>query len=104
MTSKQKWFLIILMIASTLLLTHKSVRTYWKKKQYLKELETQLTELQDGNKSLTLQIERIKVDPRITEQHARRELGLIQPGEIEYRFMREISGKESSNKNKNESN
>lgn len=81
-----KWILFIV-IAVLFLFSNQSFRTYWQKKRYLAKLERDLKEIQLENKKLKMEIHRIETDPRIIEQHARRELGLIQPGEIEYRFI-----------------
>ena len=81
-----KW-LIIGLCALGLFLSSEGTRSYWKRKRYLKELQTRLENLRTSNKNLALEVERFKSDPRAIEQVARRELGLIQPGEIEYRFV-----------------
>ena len=70
-----------------LFVTSQWSRFYWQKKRELKELRAELEQLKQSNTMLAAEVERQKTDPRAIEQVARRELGLIQPGEIEYRFM-----------------
>lgn len=81
-----RWFLAALVLIG-FFLSSENVRTYWKKKQQLKRMEKNLAQIREQNQQLSMEIQRIKMDPRIIEQYARTELGLIQPGEIEYRFM-----------------
>ena len=81
-----KWIVFIFIVV-LFLFSNQSFRTYWQKKRYLAKLERNLKEIRLENKKLKMEIHRIETDPRIIEQHARRELGLIKPGEIEYRFI-----------------
>ena len=81
-----KWALIILG-ALVLFLSSEGTRTYWKRRKVLNELEQKLEQIRQTNKNLVLEIDRLQNDPRAAEQIARKELGLIQPGEIEYRFV-----------------
>ncbi len=84
---KKYWKWIACAIVVLGLLTSEGVRTYWQRKQALRQLERRLEDLRLSNKTVTMEIERLKNDPNAIEQVARRDLGLIQPGEIEYRFV-----------------
>jgi cell division protein FtsB len=84
--SRWKWAFAAL-AAAGFFLSNEGTRSYWKRKRYLKELEARLEEIRASNKNLEHEIARFQNDPRAVEQLARRELGLIQPGEIEYRFV-----------------
>ena len=88
--SSARWLLIGL-VALVFFLTSEGTRSYWKRKRYLKELEETLAELKSINKKLALDIELFRTDPRALEQIARKELGLIHPGDIEYLFVVERS-------------
>ncbi len=83
-----RWKFYLLAFAGVMLfVTSQWSRFYWQKKRELKELRAELEQLKQSNTMLAAEVERLKTDPRAIEQVARRELGLIQPGEIEYRFM-----------------
>jgi cell division protein FtsB len=84
-----RWRWALALAALGLLLSSDAVRTYWKRKVTLGRLEKSLSELRRKNQALEDEVRRLKTDPRLMERHARRELGLIQPGEIEYRFIKE---------------
>ena len=83
--------MLLVACAAGLFLSSEGTRSYWKRKRYLKELQTKLEDLRASNKNLAQEVERFKHDPRAIERIARRDLGLIQPGEIEYRFVVERS-------------
>ncbi len=87
-----KWLLIGLVLLG-LFFSSEGSRSYWKRKKYLKNLTHQLSELKTSNDNLTREIGRLKTDPRAIEKIARSELGLIKPGEVEYRFVVERSSK-----------
>lgn len=81
-----EWILLIL-VAIGFFLFSKGTRSYWNQKKYLGELQKKIKETHLKNEKLALEIHHLKTDPKAIEQIARRELGLIQPGEIEYRFV-----------------
>ena len=86
MSARWKWVLAIAAVAG-FFLSSDGVRNFWQRKRSLRRLEDKLEEMRRGNQNLASEIHRIKTDTKVMEQYARRELGLIQPGEIEYRFM-----------------
>ena len=86
MRKNLKW-VVLLFLAVGISVTSGGIRSYWKNKRQFKQLEKELAELRDSNKVLEQELRRIKNDPRIAEQIARSELGLMKPGEIEYRFV-----------------
>ena len=57
----------------------------------MKNLEQKLSNLKASNENLAREVERLKTDPRALERIARKDLGLIKPGEMEYRFVLERS-------------
>ena len=85
-----RW-VIVAAAAAGIFLASKGNRTYWQRKSHLRDLEKELVEIRVSSKNLSQEIRRLKTDPRALEQAARRELGLIQPGEIEYRFVMQKS-------------
>jgi len=83
-----RWIWAIAVVtAACLLLSNDSIKGYFYKKRQLRRLQKQLEEMKAANKNLSFEIRRIKQDPRVLEEHARKELGMLQPGEIEYRFV-----------------
>ena len=68
-------------------MSSEGTRSYWKRKRHLNNLQNKLAELKVSNDRMTLEIERLKSDPRAIERIARSELGLLKPNEIEYRFV-----------------
>ena len=80
-----KWILIGL-AALGFYLSSEGSRSYWKRKRALNRLEQKLSEMKTSNDRLSQEISRLKTDPRAIEEIARSKLGLIKPGEIEYRF------------------
>lgn len=91
MKGKWKWLLAGLVILG--FLSSGTIRTYWQRKVALRKLQAKLADLKHENKELSQELQRLKTDPRVIEQVARRDLGLIQPGEIEYRFVVQKSDK-----------
>ena len=87
-----KWIVLGLLVLG-LFLSSEGSRSYWKRKRHLKELQAKLEQARAENKSLAQEVQRLETDPRAIEQIARRVLGMIQPGEIEYRFVSENSPK-----------
>ena len=81
-----KWTLIGLGLLG-LYLSSDGSRSYWKRKRTLKHLDRKLADLKESNDNLSLEISRLKSDPRAIEKIARNDLGLIRPGEVEYRFV-----------------
>ena len=82
---RKAWILVGLVLVGAFLSSEGS-RSYWKRKRHLKHLEQKLSELKISNDNLSREIERLQSDPRAIERIARSELGLLKPGEIEYRF------------------
>ena len=81
-----RWVLLGLLLAG-LFFSSEGSRSYWKRKKHLRHMEQKLTEIKASNHSLALEVERLKSDPRAIERIARSELGLMKPGEVEYRFV-----------------
>jgi cell division protein FtsB len=87
MSARWRWILAGCVLFLVLALTSKSARSYREKRKVLQELEEKFAQIQTTNKNLAGEIAKLKTDPWAVERIARRELGLIQPGETEYRFI-----------------
>lgn len=82
------WKWIALAVGALLfILSSDAVRTYREKKKLYKELTKKLEEAKQTNQKLTMEVHRLKTDPKTIGEIARRELGLLHPDEIEYRFI-----------------
>ena len=92
-----KWLLIAL-AALGFYFSSEGSRDYWKRRRTLKRLEQKLTDLKISNDKLSKEITRLKTDPKALEQIARDNLGLLKPGEIEYRFVVDRSCEASKNR------
>lgn len=65
-------------------------RGFWtmvERHREIARLERQFRELRQESKRLAQEIVQAEGDPAYLERIARRELGLIRPGEVEYRFL-----------------
>lgn len=91
---QRKWIFVCLGLF-LLFLSSEGFRSYWSKRRYYKKLVQNLEEVRKTNKELETEIDRIKKDPTLYGDYARRELGLAPPGEIEYRFVLQNSTKET---------
>ena len=60
----------------------KMVRRYWE----INRFQSELASLKKENVLLRKEVYFLEKDPSYIERIARRELGLISPGEVEYRF------------------
>ncbi len=81
-----KWILVIF-IAGAIYFTSNGTRTYWQRRKIHQELQIKLNEMKNKNKSLETEIALLKHDPSALDYIARQKLGMMQPGEIEYRFV-----------------
>ena len=70
--------------------SRKLVRRYWE----IYKLKEQISQLQHENELLKKEIYLLENDSSYIERIARKELGLISPGEVEYRFKKEEKAKE----------
>ncbi len=52
------------------------------------KMKKELVKLEEENERLKQQLNIVKEDPFYIEEIARKELGLLKPGEIEYRFIK----------------
>ena len=93
-------FLLAMVVVLGLILAYSDhglmrLRELQQKKQAI-EMENE--KLQEENRRLLQQIERIKTDPRYIEDEARKKLGLIRPDETIYRLKEEpdVSGLDDS--------
>lgn len=64
-----------------------AVRSHREKKKIVQELSRKLEEAKRANQKLESELNRLQTDPRLIGEIARRELGLLHPKEIEYRFV-----------------
>ena len=70
---------------------------YLKMRGEYNRITSDITRLQEGNKSLREEVKSLKTDPDYIEAYAREKLGLVKEGEIIYRF-EEKDGKGGSEK------
>jgi len=85
--SKKHWFKILIAAAvAFLLFGNQGFRQLLRNKLELNRAQTQLQGLKTHEKALLSELKRLKNDPAYLEKTARQELGLIKPGEVEYRF------------------
>ena len=54
----------------------------------MNKMKREVVNLEEENERLKQQIDLVKEDPFYIEEIARKELGLLKPGEIEYRFIK----------------
>ncbi len=54
----------------------------------INKMKRELVNLEEENERLKQQLDIVKEDPFYIEEIARKELGLLKPGEIEYRFIK----------------
>jgi len=71
------------------LFANQGFRKMMHNRRELKRLETEIGQLKEKNRLLKEELARSTHDLAYLERIARRDLGLIQPGEIEYRFIEE---------------
>jgi len=82
---------IIILIVITgviiFLFANKNFQTLLILKKEIAQLKQRIIGLQEENKGLKEELEAMKNDPEYLESMARRELGLIKPGETKYKFI-----------------
>ena len=64
-----------------------AVRNFWNRRRELRRLEDRLAESRRRVGELEARRDRAEGDPAYIEMAARRELGLVAPDEIEFRFV-----------------
>jgi cell division protein FtsB len=74
--------IVVILVANTGF--RKMVRRYWE----IYKLKSEIEQLKKENVLLKKEVFYLEEDTSYVEQIARRELGLIAPGEVEYRFKR----------------
>ena len=84
---KLQFFAAIVLLILIFLFANQGFRTMMQNRRGLKKLEAEITELKEQNALLQKQFALAKYDLPYLERVARKELGLIKPGEIEYRFV-----------------
>lgn len=85
---KVKYLLIVLLVGVACLLLF-GTPTFWellKRREEEKFLQNRREQLKAENVHLQKQIETLQKDSLAIERIARQELGMLKPGEIEYRF------------------
>jgi len=82
---------IIILIVITgviiFLFANKNFQTLLILKREIAQLKQRIIGLEQENKGLKEELETMKNDPEYAESMARRELGLIKPGETKYKFI-----------------
>ncbi len=74
-------------LAAAVLISGDSVRHYFSRRRELTRMETQAVESRRRVAALEARLAQAETDPSFIETAARRELGLIREGEIEFRFV-----------------
>jgi len=82
---------IIILIVITgviiFLFANKNFQTLLILKREIAQLKQRIISLEQENKGLKEELETMKNDPEYAESMARREMGLIKPGETKYKFI-----------------
>jgi len=79
--------LIVIIGAFIFLFANKNFQTLLVLNKEIAQLKQRIVGLEDENRALKEELEALKNDPEYIESLARRELGLIKPGETKYRFI-----------------
>ncbi|MBI2915247.1 MAG: septum formation initiator family protein [Elusimicrobia bacterium] len=90
MSVRWRWVLAAV-ILGFLITFNEGFRNHWQKRKYFRKLKKELAEIQNSNKNLAQELRRLKNDPDYLTDAARRELGMIRPGETEYQFVIQYS-------------
>ncbi|MFQ5867840.1 MAG: septum formation initiator family protein [bacterium] len=79
--------LIVIIGALIFLFGNKNFQTLLFLNKEIAQLKQRITGLEEENKRLREELEAVKKDPEYIESLARKELGLIKPGETKYKFI-----------------
>jgi len=85
--SKKNIIITVLVFIGLGILVNVGITQIFTRYRELKKLDNQIVIQQTANERLKKEINLAKTDISYIERLARKELGLIQPGEIEYRFI-----------------
>jgi cell division protein FtsB len=87
LTPNRRWLPTLVALAAILsLLVNRGFRRLVSNTLAIKRLEQRLAGLNNEEVELNTQIEKFKKSDVVLENAARRELGYLKPGEVEYRF------------------
>jgi len=87
LTPNRRWLPTLIALAAILvLLINRGFRRVVSNTLANRRLENRLTGLNREEADLTSQIDQLKKNDVVLENAARRELGYLKPGEVEYRF------------------
>ncbi len=78
---------LLILAAIIFLFVNPNFRAIRTMRKEIRELEKRVEELREENTRLNEELTALKHDPAYIEALARKKLGLIKPGEIEYRFI-----------------
>ena len=103
---KYFFYIVIFLFAGVILFTllKSGFNKFAELKRMQKEKEHYLiiiSELKEKNKILTSEIRRLREDKQYLESTVRKELGLVKENEVIYRFKRDLSEGEGTNKSLN---
>lgn len=90
---KNRIILLVLIGIFLFLFGNRKFRSVVKMYIQVNKMNKELVRLKKENESLKNKIFLVEKDPSYIEGIARRELGLIKPGEIEYRFIKKKKNK-----------
>lgn len=83
-------------LAVSVFISGGAVRRYWMRRQELNRLEDRRTEMRHRVREVEARRERAEHDDAYIETVARRELGLVGPDEIEFRFVKSTTSADPS--------
>jgi len=84
---KKVLMLIVIIGALVFLFVNKNFQTLINLRKEIARLKQKLVGLEEENRRLKEELEAVKNDPEYMESLARKELGLIKPGETKYKFI-----------------
>jgi len=84
---KKVLMLIVIIGALVFLFANKNFQTLINLRKEIARLKEKSVGLEEENRRLKEELEAVKNDPEYMESLARKELGLIKPGETKYKFI-----------------
>lgn len=86
-THRKILILIVIVGIIIFLFANKNFQTLLVLNKEIGQLKQRIDDLEEENKGLKEELEAMKNDPEYIESLARKELGLIKPGETKYKFI-----------------
>ncbi|MBI4055498.1 MAG: cell division protein FtsL [Elusimicrobia bacterium] len=83
---KKIWWTLAVILSAVILLGNRGLRTLVKNRFQARKYQQELEKLRQQERTLKEKIQQAQSDPDYIESLARKELGMIRPEEVEYRF------------------